>query len=250
MRFTLKKPSILPSLLTACSVAILGGLGTWQAQKYITKSEGRSGVCAQETLLHKHAGFLDFSADPLAACPNKVVLEGTLLPEPIIPVGPRVHEGEGGYHLYAPLKAAGDESIILVNLGWSKDKTLSADDINTLNTSIKITGSLITPSGKGRFTLDNNPSANEWFSIQPQEIAAIFNLEQLSSQTFYAGTIEPPLEANFIPAQLSKLYLTPETHLQYAAFWYCMAFALLIIFTLRFALDRESSDKEPLPEKK
>lgn len=248
MRYTLKRPPILPSLLAACSVAILGGLGTWQAQKYIVKSEGRSGVCAQETLLHKNAGFLDFSADPLAACPNKVVLEGTLLPAPIIPVGPRVYEGEGGYHLYAPLKAADDESIILVNLGWSKDKTLSAGEISAFNAARKITGSLVTPSGKGAFTLDNDPSANEWFSVQPQEIAATFNLEQLSSQTFYAQAIEPPLKANFTPAQLSKLYLTPEAHLQYAAFWYCMALALLVVFTLRFALMGNASPPRKNPE--
>jgi len=235
MPITLKKPPLLPTLLTAASVVILVGLGTWQASRYNAKAEGRSGICAQDIAQIQSAQFNNFFANPQAACPNKLALSGYLLQHPIIPVGPRIHGEESGYNLYAPFKARDDDSLILVNLGWSSDKTPRWTQGFKADVPLTITGSLVPPKTKNIFTLENNPDMNEWFSIQPAEISTVYGLD-LSPYTLHSAALEPQALENFNPAPLSKLYLTPETHLQYAAFWYCMGLALVIIYTLRFLI--------------
>lgn len=230
-----KKPPLLPTLLTAASVAVLCGLGNWQAQKYFTKSAGRSGICQSGVVAKPQDKALqNLDVLPLAACPDKISVQGVFSDHAIIPIGPRVHDGEVGYHIYAPLRGT-DQSHILVNLGWSKmPEFIFSGSAPTSTTTIH--GSLMTPSPKGMFTLDNNPEKNEWYTLDIEEIAATFNIENLAEEVLFAKTIEPEIpEASFMPAELSKLYLTPETHLQYAGFWFFMALALFVIFILRFA---------------
>jgi surfeit locus 1 family protein len=258
-RLIQEKPPILPSVLTLCGSIVLAGLGTWQINKYFDKTRNHVQHCsgveiavaddsAIDTINPIEQGFDDLGGlAPRSRCLYGFGLIGGLAAQDInlqIPVGPRVHNGVSGYHIYMPISGA-DGSRILVNMGWSAEKSLSlidpADDqrggADSALRDIRITGSLAAAPRRNMFTLPNAPEAEDWFHLDLAEIAAHYGLEGVNIQELvYAQTITPAIVRDFTPATLSKLYLQPETHLQYAAFWYFMALALWAVFILRFVL--------------
>ncbi|MFN3700556.1 MAG: SURF1 family protein [Alphaproteobacteria bacterium] len=265
-RLTWKKPPVLPSVLTLCGSIVLAGLGTWQINKYFDKTRYHAQHCsgvevagnsASDTIgaidtIPIEQGFDDLSGlAPRSRCLFGLDLIGRLAAQDInlqIPVGPRVHNGVSGYHIYMPISGA-DGSRILVNMGWSAGKSLTfseafSDPIdvqrggaNTALRDIQMTGSLAAAPRRNMFTLANAPEAEDWFHLDLAEIATHYRLEEVNMQELvYAQTITPDIFKDFTPATLSKLYLQPETHLQYAAFWYFMALALWAVFILRFVL--------------
>lgn len=235
MTLRLKKPPVIASICALAGCTILCGLGTWQAQKYILKTSLKNSMeCTAPAALPPpiSAGFDILEPD---GCRSIQRFTGQFNEAaPLISIGPRTHEGEIGYHLYAPLISGADSSQILVNLGWSKDKSSNIG----LSREIQINGHLLAPSAPNHFTPANIPEKQEWYALKVNDIAAHYDLEKLSPYVIFAEEVTPSPRIPLVPAALSKTYLTPEVHLQYAAFWYFMGVVLLGVFIFRFALTK------------
>lgn len=151
-----------------------------------------------------------------------------------------MHDEQMGYHLYIPL-IGDDGSTILVNTGWTQEPKLELSTAITAKT-IQMTGSLMRPSEPNYFTPDNNPDDNQWFSLKMEEIRGQYPNLNLADHVVFASALFPP-EAfpDFIPAEMAKSFLTPQMHLQYAAFWYFMTLALLGVFVFRFMIERKNN---------
>lgn len=236
---TLSKPPFWASAFTLAGLVILCSLGTWQARKYIAKTtNANSEVCQQNSTLKLEENFDDIGEIRGQLCRDRITLKGEYRKAgPNIKVGPRSHNGKVGSHLYFRLIGK-DGSSILVNGGWIESNVVFfGNSILGLMTT-EVTGVLVKPTGRNRFSPDNNPEKGEWFYIDTNEVAKYRNIKNLSPYVLFKQ--EPSgASDNFIPAELSKTYLTPQVHLQYAAFWYFMALALVGVFSFRFVIKRD-----------
>lgn len=245
-KFRFKKPPLSASIFAVAGVGILLSLGTWQAQKYITKAgDQHTDLCTQERAPIFTDNFTTLHESPYASCPDKIALSGELMDSIQIPVGPRMHDEEMGYHLYIPLK--GDKgSVILINAGWNEKTRIPR--LNTPAENIQITGTLLRPSKPNYFTPENKPEEDQWFSIKMDEIRKTYpnlNGDTLADHVFIASAIYPDNTfPNFTPAEMAKSFLTPQMHMQYAGFWYFMALALIGVFIFRFVMIRDNSKAE------
>lgn len=209
---------------------ILCGLGTWQAGKYLDKISGReAALCQSEQSRIIRDSFLNLHQIPQIKCPDLVVLEGDIADNITVPVGPRVNEGQVGYYLYAPMRAK-DGSHIFINFGWSPNTQLQLANFQ----NIQVSGAFLPPPTGNMFSPENLPEKDEWFYMDIDKAAQFYEMNRIAPFIVYAQNIKPEIIRNFMPAELSKTYLTPQTHLQYAAFWYFMALAMIGVFILRF----------------
>lgn len=233
----LQKPPILASIFGLMGVFILLSLGTWQANKYIAKTRhAEDDACSRQTAVLVNAQYTMIDGDyPFVHCRDKIAIQGRLNKDVTIAVGPRVHDGKPGYHIYKPLIGL-DYTTMLVNFGWSETK-----DLPLTSKGYTVIGNAYKPSSGNYFTPDNRPEKNEWYALDIAKITNIYDFKNLSPYVFFAKTLNPnDLAESFVTAEISKTYLKPETHLQYASFWYFMALALAVIFVLRFMVTKKA----------
>ena len=238
MTYKIKKPPLLASVLTIAALGLLGSLGTWQAQKYLIKTKSADNpACQREAPYVVRGDFNSFDKDyAYIGCENGLSIQAWVQDDVNIAVGPRVHDGTPGYHIYKPMM--GDENTtILVNFGWSETKELNLD-----SAALTVTGTLLKPSGPNYFTPDNKADINEWYWVDLDGMKTYYDLTNLSDYVLFANSIKPDNTANIIPATFSKSTLTPQSHLQYAGFWYFMGLALLVIFIFRFVLNKKDEN--------
>lgn len=243
MVIRVKKPPLLASIFAIMAFGVLIWLGNWQAQKYVTKSkiigDEYCVKVAPEPISHD---FTNIRAHIIPGCPHQFVLEGQLQTQTQIPIGPRLHDGVMGYHVYIPL-LGNDNSYILLNMGWSERSEIidmAGVDSKLTQRPIQVSGNLIEPSRPHRLTPENKPSLNQWFSLQTEEVRAhipYLNENNLAKDVlFVQSSPSEEILKDFIPAAMAKSFLSPQTHMQYAAFWFSMAAALIVIYVLRFIL--------------
>lgn len=231
MRFT--RPSLLPSIIVALSLAILLLLGSWQWNKYGLRMSEKSACDNEmqntESIIHG-SNFDELHLAVADNCPS--IFRGTLRPSPIITAHLRTHNGQKGFHLYGFLEST-DGTLLLVNLGWS-----TSQEITVTPEALTLTGALIQPSGGNRFSPPNRPADNMWYLVDPLDVTNHYAIEQATSPRilYVQSGLEEAQESirSLAPAPLKKTYLQPHTHLEYALFWFGMALTLLVIFILRF----------------
>lgn len=217
------------TILTLAGVAVLCGLGTWQVKRLAWKE----GLLARLDALYAAApqdsdGPALRSLAPLPGTPfvARVTVDGTYEPAQSVAVGPRVRDGQTGYHLITPLRLA-DGSFVLVNRGWVADRP-AADGAGQAH----VTGLLRIPETPNRFVPPNDPAQDTWFSIAPDQIAQAHHLAgQMLPYILYAESAVPADPAAQPAGGRPEL---PNNHRSYAVFWYSMALALIAVYGLRF----------------
>jgi surfeit locus 1 family protein len=128
---------------------------------------------------------------------RRVLIKGRFLDPPIL-LGPRVYEGAPGAQLIQPFRRTSDDptarpTTILVNRGFISSTRAQAiregretwrPPLGHAETDeVVLEGMLKTPEGKGAFTPDNNPSANEWYWMDLEAMARVAGGE--------AGHVQP-----------------------------------------------------------
>lgn len=218
------------TIMTGTCVAILCGLGTWQLQRLEWKdaligrleaayAQGAKAPVLGNTDLQNIAG----EKDPMVY--GRV--EGRILRDKAVLLGPRTDEGRGGYHLLLPLSS--DGHTLIVNAGWVSD--LWQDDLDErlalLPTEpVTVRGILRKPDWSS-FTSKNSPSNDMWFRANIGEIAAAKEIQSPYPFILYADNAAPdfhdvkPHEAGWVPR---------NKHLQYAIFWYAMAVVMMGVY--------------------
>jgi len=217
---------LLPALLTFIAICILCALGAWQIQRLewktnlLTHLDAEYARAAAKTNLKP----ADLRGDFLF---KRGQVHGTYAFNEEILIGPRMYEDAMGFHVITPLRLR-DGSYLLVDRGWVPQNWT---DASKRPDAANVTGLLRRPDAANSFTPVNHPDKNQWYNINPDEIAAAKHLDKISPYVLYA---EGAARAGVYPIPQGAKPQLPNNHFFYAIFWFSMAGALLIIFILRF----------------
>ncbi len=219
------------TVMTGACVTILCGLGTWQVQRLEWKdaligrletayAQGAKAPVLEEADLQTVAE----EKDPMVY--GRV--EGRILRDKAVLLGPRTDDGRVGYHLLLPLRSGGH--TLIVNAGWVSD--LWQDDLEERLAllpaePVTVRGILRKPDWSS-FTSKNSPSNDMWFRADIGEIATTREIDNVYPFILYADSASPglpdvkPHEAGWLPR---------NKHMQYAIFWYAMAAVMMGVYS-------------------
>jgi surfeit locus 1 family protein len=235
-----------PGLATLAALAILLSLGTWQMQRLAWKDEliariaARAQAPATDELPLAGQGMWQGQFDPAEHEYRRVRVAGTFEHGQEV----RVHglmssrtagQPLSGYYVLTPLRLA-DGRHIIVNRGFVP--TQLADPASRAQAQaagpVEITGLVRGPEPRNWFTPADNPARNEWYSRDPQAIAAALRLTQAAPWILDADATPNP--GGWPLGGQTRMEL-PNNHLQYALTWYGIALTLLGVFAA-FAVQR------------
>jgi surfeit locus 1 family protein len=144
-------------------------------------------------------------------------------------VGPRMYEGQAGYHLYSPLLLldSDDRSTVLVNRGWISKKFaqfhqgINKDDVE----QVVVQALVRKPLKKNMFTPDNKPEKGEWYFPDIEQMASWTKSKPIVLEEIFDGNLQ---DADAKAAKGEPLGRHPSvnlrnTHLQYIFTWYALA---------------------------
>ncbi len=222
---------LVPGLTTLAMLAILIGLGTWQVERLAWKTALLAEIDAAEAA----------PGVPLPPSPQpfeKVHVDGQLLGNLRAAYGAEVRDRrEGpilGTELIVPMHAE-DAQILLVDLGWIPADQRPSVRIPTETASID--GYVRPAEHAGWFSAADNPATHEYYTLDPQAIAAGYGLHDIALFTLIAMGPAPPVG---YPDPAKHLPRPPNNHLQYAITWYGLAVVLVVIF-IAFVRKREEN---------
>jgi surfeit locus 1 family protein len=212
---------VVPGISTLAMLAILLGLGTWQVERLQWKTALLARLDAAEAA----------PGVPLPPVPEpfeKVRIEGRLLGNLRATYAAEVHDTrEGpvlGTQLIVPMERAGGETV-LVDLGWIPSEQRQSVAIPT--GVVPIDGYVRPAEHPGWFSATDNPGTHEFYTLDPQAIAASLGVGSVTPFTLIAMGAAPP---GGYPEPAQHLPRPPNNHLQYALTWFGLAVVLVIIF--------------------
>lgn len=223
------KLPIKETIVAASCVAILATLGTWQIERMAWKEKIIAGLeqyyNGQTPAQNLQLGLLD-RVDNGQENFGYGFINGHMLKDKAILLGPRMQEGRMGYHLLIPIRT-GDKTLV-VNAGWVGDlwKDTFEERLSALPADIRAKGVLRKPDWSS-FASKNSPDNDLWFRADTQEIAKVKELGDTYSVVLYTDQIDPPLH-DVTPHE--DKWLPRNKHLQYALFWYAMGAAMIGVY--------------------
>lgn len=223
------RPTPLPSLLAAVLVALTAGLGAWQLQRAAEKQQlfdqfdaaqqDREGAHVADGRTAEYPPFTPLQADGRFDSAHQVLLDAML------------HEGRAGYQVLTPLLRS-DGPAILVNRGWlpadPQRGTLPELAVDTGYRQLRgYLGSLPRPAL--RLEAPTPSAGADW-----PRVLLYPRREQLEQMLGYAVLDLVLLQAEDQPdgflRQWRPQVLPPERHLGYAAQWFGLCLALIVIY--------------------
>lgn len=219
------------TITTVVCVVILCGLGTWQLQRLQWKNhivqtlQTAYATQDQDTLLSPDV------LETLANTDNPIAygrVEGTLLRDKALLLGPRTQNGKAGYHLIIPLQTP-QNHVLLVNVGWVSElwKDTFEDRMASMPHDLVHIKGLLRKADWSSFSSKNSPGNDLWFRADIGEISKAKNLENTYPFLLYTDSSTPEL----IDVTLhEKGWLPRNKHMQYAFFWFAMAVAMLGVY--------------------
>ncbi|MEM7123870.1 MAG: SURF1 family protein [Pseudomonadota bacterium] len=207
-------------------LAVLIGLGVWQLDRLSWK---RDIIAAMEQRMGEAPLVLDevltLPADERPWRPVRVL--GTFLNDREMPLyRPAVDGGDVGYHIITPLLLA-DGRAVLVNRGWvPPEKRLAESRSGSPAGQVWVTGIVREFSERTAFANDNDPSAGEWYWIDPDAMAAAADVPLLPIVVVADQGSDPQQ----LPRGGQVRLDLPNHHLQYALTWFALAGVLLVIY--------------------
>lgn len=225
----MKSPSgIFGTLLVLFCVVILLSLGTWQVQRMEWKKNLLEHI---RTHLSETPKMMPHEYDSPADYDFvRTVIRGTYMHDKEIAIGPRVYDGQSGYHIFVPLKRVSGP-VVFVNRGWVPPDKL--DPKTRLQGQIpgvvKVVGIMrLPPHEKPAFVPQNNPAANKWYWI---DLPAMAKNAGIAPEGVLPLVLYEDAQPEIVWPIGNQLNVNlPNNHLFYAIFWYCMAFVLCVIY--------------------
>ena len=225
MRIPLKE-----TLIAGTCVAILCGMGVWQVQRLQWKNH----IIAE--LQESYTAGKDHKiADDVLAAVNKHnrdfaygTIEGHLLKDKAILLGPRMLDGRSGYNLLIPMELPDNNGTLIVDTGWVSDlwnDTLE-ERLATLPLDVTVRG-LVRYPDYSSLASNNSPENDLWFRADPLEIAKAKDLKDTHAVLLFADNIDPPLQD---VSPHAEKFLPRNKHMQYALFWFAMAAAMAGVY--------------------
>jgi surfeit locus 1 family protein len=217
-----------PTVLAACGLAVLLGLGTWQLERRAWKA----GLIAhlQAAMAAPAVPLPATIADAAALEFRHVWVEGRFDHVHELYVTSRFYRDTPGYQVVTPLRRA-DGAAVLVNRGWVPlaSQAPASRPAGQLDGAVRLEGVVRLSSVPGWFTPANEPGRNLWFYPDVAQMAAAAGLARVSPVFVEVG---PAANPGGLPIGGQTRVDLPNDHLQYAITWYSLATALAVIYAL------------------
>lgn len=196
-----------PVLITAFLFVVLVSLGIWQLYRLQWK----------EALLEKRQAAITAPAvmlknqKPEEIDSHYVMAKGHFIPGREFHLKPRTDNGRVGFHVIAAFRMD-DGRLLFVNKGFADDASVAGMKRPKGPMTL---GAIASIPHKSFFTPENNPAKNDWYWADLPAMAKAMG------------------EDRVVPILLVDELTIPEipnNHRQYAAFWFGMAFILLVVY--------------------
>ena len=221
LRHVYFRPMPILSVLTLISLAILIMLGNWQYERYTGKMQARNAPVSD-----------------IADRQVEVVVDATNAGKAQLVYG--TLDGEPVWRRYVPGRIAGDGRLVLVVWDATGGPTPVALAISEVDADFTRTGRLVpTDVSRGRFAPRDNPSENQWYTLDPPAMAANLGYSEAPAGVVETELITVRNSENLSQArQTRNTYvsqdaadpLPPERHIGYALTWWGMAIGLLVVY--------------------
>jgi surfeit locus 1 family protein len=227
---TFQKPPVLATILMLVGMAVLCTLGTWQLQRLEWK----------ENLIASYDSALQQSA-PI----DKTMLNdkdfiggsitGYFIDAPPVEISPRTLDGKIGKHIYVPFSLSNGQAVF-INLGWTP-MDWNSKTLHLSRNTLTLTGMMKRAPEPGFFTPDNTPPDTWYWPDLLAMAQSRIVVNSINTHIFYPSI---KIQNDAYPILIGAQPDWRNNHFQYAMFWFTMALALLVIFTLRFMVVKKA----------
>ena len=224
------RPLVIPALATLAAGALLVSLGVWQLHRLAWKEA----IIAQiESRTKALSVPIPPSADWSALKPadyeyRHVTLAGTFRNDAEAHVF-RGSETGPGYLVMTPLDLAGGGTV-LVNRGFVPDtlKDPATRRAGEPKGEVRVTGLMRQPEPRNLFTPADDTAKDQFFTRDPQVIAAARGLRDVAPFTIDADATPNP--GGWPRGGATELAI-PNNHFSYAMTWFGLALGLIGVFS-------------------
>ncbi len=240
------RPTFWPTVFTIPALAVLLGLGTWQLERLVWKSDMIAGI--QSRIAAPPAPLADLLAqagDDLNTVQyRRVSLTGAFRQDAEMYLAARSMNGNPGYHVMTPFDLAGGGTV-LVDRGWVPldRKEPQARAAGQLGGEVTVEGVVRVPRPeKSWLQPDNEPANNMWFWVDLPAMAGHAGPAAGGGAApvyVEAGPAENP--GGFPIGGQTRVNL-PNDHLQYAITWYSFAVILAVIYVIYHRKPRDGAE--------
>jgi cytochrome oxidase assembly protein ShyY1 len=154
---------------------------------------------------------------------DRITIEGQLLADPAIFLGPRTHNGMAGVHIISAL-LLDDGSVLFLNRGWVANQFQLESD-----KTIKVSGTLRNFEKNNIFVPINNVDSDYWYQVNHQDFQKMVPDKIVHPYILYIEQ-EDPFAADII--YHNRHMELNNNHRNYALFWFTMALILSSFFIL------------------
>lgn len=224
---TYKKFPVFATIFMIAGVCVLCALGGWQIERAAWKAALIKDIDEAQKIDELPELYGDELSDDFTFRRYQAI--GKADAANIIKIIPRMMDGQMGAHVFVPIKLENGTSI-LANLGWvPAGWTLPPEFLS--GGQADVMGWVRKPDTPNFFTPQNRPEKNEWYFVDMDAIAAAKNIEKLSPYIIIA---DARAGDESFPRAIGEKPQLNDNHMMYAAFWFTMAGALIVIYFLRF----------------
>lgn len=228
---------VVPSLFTVVVCGVLLGLGFWQIERWGQKQRLIARVAERTT------------AAPMPPPPKadwaklnakndeyrRITITGRFLHDKEVHLyalwSPEGRPGAvQGQNVFTPMQTR-DGAVILVDRGFVPDakRSPSTRTEGLVEGEVTVTGLLRMPEERGLFAPDDRPEKREFHTRDPKAMAAAVGLADAAP--FVVAADATPVPGGWPKGGGTRVKF-PDNHLQYAATWFTLALAVLILFAL------------------
>ena len=235
------RPLLVPAIFTLLAGALLVGLGLWQLHRLawkeaiIARIEARTKAPPQA--LPPTAAWTQLRPDDYEY--RRVSFDGTFRNDKETLVFRSAADGPG-YLVLTPL-ALQNGGTVLVNRGFVPDelKDKATRPAGEPSGPVHVTGLMRQPEPRNLFTPADDPAKSQFFTRDPQLIAAHLGLIDAAPFTVDADVTANP--GGWPRGGATELAI-PNNHFEYALTWFGLALGLFGVF-LNYALRRLAEDR-------
>ncbi|WP_239024084.1 SURF1 family protein [Paraglaciecola marina] len=217
------------SLVTFFAVVIMFTLGVWQIQRAQEKTDRLLSIQEAENAgqmtLHN---LLKDNSNNMLDMP--ISMEGETDPFRYFLVDNKIHQGRVGYHVLVPIKTL--QGWVLANFGWiaamNSRNTLPAVKLHSDLT--EYFGMVAIPT-KNVMVQETAKLDGEWPKLLQQVDIEIMQQHLQQDLLPFVVLLNQDLESGF-ERHWQRVVMPPEKHLAYAAQWFLLAIAAVVIFVV------------------
>ena len=225
------RPRLVPTLVTLALLPVLVSLGFWQLQRADEKRIIQAGLeaRAQQPPLR----LLQPVADVDGVEQRRARLSGRYDAAHQVLLDNRTNRGRAGYEVLTPLRLGDSQQAVLVNRGWIPQGPSRAelpapavpDGEVTVHGVLKAPPQAAVRLGEGYRDGEGWPAVVQWVDAAALAAELGYTLQPVV-------VLQDPADSGGFVREWTWVVSPPEKNLSYAAQWFALAAALLIVYVV------------------